>query len=98
MTRENAVALANSEWWKDTPNDAIVSFQLFEDRLCMPFGDFQAAVEKALGRGVWTHEFAKLENLRAEFLGERPKPTMQEIIEQIPAEKRILFVVPEETP
>ena len=31
---------------------------MFESKLCMPFSIFQEAVEKTLGRPVWTHEFA----------------------------------------
>jgi len=57
----------------------------------MPFEDFHAAIEKALGRSVWTHEFAFADSLMAEFLGERPAPSMQDILDLIPPEKRILI-------
>jgi hypothetical protein len=91
MTKEQAIQLANSGWWKSLSAHDIVMFQLFQDRLCMDFGDFHKAVAEVLGRGVWTHEFAKPELLRKEFLGDRPAPTMIEIIEMIPAEKRIIL-------
>lgn len=90
LTREQAVALADSKWWIGLPAQHVVEFQLFEDRLCMDFGDFHAAVKKALGRGVWSHEFADIERLRKEFLGERPAPTFTEIIALIPEEKRVV--------
>ena len=47
--------------------EEIVAFQLYEERLCMPFPLFHKAVEEALGRPVYTHEFAGVENLRQEF-------------------------------
>ena len=95
LTREQAIALAESGWWKNRTAREIVTFQLFTPLLCMDFGDFQQAVEEALGRSVWTHEFAKPENLQTEFLGARKAPTFQEIMEQIPAEKRLFVVLPE---
>lgn len=58
MNKEQAIKLAESGWWKELSADVITSFQLFEERLCMPFGDFHGAVEKSLARPVWTHEFA----------------------------------------
>ena len=91
MTKEQALALVETEWWKDLDAKSIAGFQLFEPRLCMPFGEFQEAVQKALGRPVWTHEFA-FEALQDEFLGHRPRPTFAEIIELIPAEKRIVLL------
>ena len=72
MEKEDAIKLAESGWWKDLPADVIVAFQLYERRLCMDFGDFHKAVEESLGRPVWTHEFADVEGLRAEFEGKRP--------------------------
>lgn len=95
LTTEQAVALAESEWWKDLPADAIVGFQLFEERLCMDFGDFHAAVETALGRPVFTHEFGRnMDGLRREYLGDRPAPTFEEILALIPEDKRVIVVTP----
>ena len=93
MTREEAIALAETGWWKTASDQAIVGFQLFEEKLCMDFGDFHAAVERVLGRPVYTHEFGIFGNLRREFLGDKPAPTLKEIIEMIPEAKRILAVV-----
>lgn len=94
MTQEDAIALGKTGWWKTLSPDLIVSFQLFEPLLCMPFGDFHGVVEKVLDRPVWTHEFADIKRLQAEFLGERPKPTMEEIVNQIPEAKRIIIQCP----
>jgi len=71
MEKDDALKLYASEWWKDKTPDEIVSFQLYEAKLCMPFGDFHEAVEKVLGRSVWTHEFADQEGLQAEYEGKR---------------------------
>jgi hypothetical protein len=95
MTREQAIELAETGWWKDRKPEDIVSFQLFEEKLCMDFGDFQMAVEKVLGHPVWTHEFAYPDSLRKEFLKERPAPTFSEILAIIPEAKRIVIVAKE---
>jgi len=92
MTKKKAIQLAESGWWKDAVPEAIVSFQLFEQRLCMPFDEFHKAVETVLGRPVWTHEFATPEQLQQEFLKQKPKPTMEDIIALIPSDKRIIFL------
>jgi len=92
MTSEQAVALAQTAWWEGMPAQEIVMFQLFERKLCMPFGLFHKAVEEALGRPVWTPEFGlNYEGLKAEFLKERPAPSFEEILNLIPAEKRIVI-------
>jgi len=80
-----------SEIWKDMTLEQIAEFQLFQDRLCVPFDKFQEAMEKLLNRPVWTHEFAFKDQLIKEFLGEKSAPTMEEIINQIPEEKRIII-------
>lgn len=67
MTRDEAIEKAKTEWWKGLPAKEIVAFQLFEPRLCMPWALFHDAVEKALERPVYTHEFAFDEALKKEF-------------------------------
>jgi hypothetical protein len=65
----------------------------------VPFEVFHEAIEKALGRPVWTHEFGlNMEGLKKEFLGETPPPTMEEIMNLIPEEKRVIIEVPEDPP
>lgn len=94
MSREEAIKLAESGWWEHATPRQIAEFQLSERLLCMPFNKFHEAVEKALGRPVWTHEFgtAGAAGIKAELMGEKPAPTMAEIIELIPPEKRIVVV------
>jgi hypothetical protein len=67
---------------------------MFEELLCMPFDVFHEAVEKTLGRPVWTHEFGlNFDGLKAELLGEKPASTMEEIINLIPEDKRVVISV-----
>ena len=93
LTKAEAIAFYDNGDWKNWSAEQIVELQLFQDRLCVPFDVFHEAVEKVLGGPVWTHEFASPNhmNLRAEYAELRAAPTMQEIIELIPEEKRIIL-------
>lgn len=82
-SKSQAILLGESGWWKDAEPREIVEFQLYEDLLCMDFGAFHKAVEEALGRSVWTHEFADAAALRREFEGLVPKPTEAEVIQAL---------------
>lgn len=94
MTKEEAIKLFKSEFWKDLSYKEIAIFQLFEDRLCMPFGIFHEAIEKTLNRPVFTHEFGlNREGLKKELLGESPSPTFEDIINLIPKNKRIALII-----
>ncbi len=92
MTQEEAVALYDSEFWESMTLRERAEFQLIEDRLCMPFEVFHEAIEKTIGRPVFTHEFAlNREGLKRELFEFKDAPTMEEIIDMIPAEKRIVI-------
>lgn len=67
LTREEAIRLGDLNWWEERTPQEIVDFQLYEDLLCMPFHKFHEAVEAALGRPVWTHEFAVDGRLTGEY-------------------------------
>ena len=93
MTEDEAIRLAKSEFWKDLTLRERAVFQLFEDRLCMPFDVFHEAIEKTLGRPVFTHEFGlNRKGLQTELMGDAPPPTTEEIINLIPPEKRVIVV------
>ena len=95
MTKEEAIALYKTEFWSSMTAEEIATFQLFEEKLCLPLDVFHEALEKTLGRPVWTHEFAcDLNGLKMELLGERNAPTPEEIINLIPEEKRLLIIPP----
>ena len=93
MTREQAIALGETRFWESMTPREIATFQLHEPLLCMPFDVYHGAMEKALGRPVWTHEFgsAGVEGLKAELRGDLPPPTMEEIIALVPADKRMVI-------
>lgn len=94
MTKEQALALIETKWWEGKTARSICMFQMFEDRLCMPFDLFHQAAEGALERPVFTHEFGlNRDGLRKELLGERAAPSLEEIINLIPETKRVLFLV-----
>lgn len=93
LTREQAIQLAATDFWKDMKPQEIARFQLEQRCLCMPFDVFQEAMEKALGRPVWTHEFVDPESLRKELYGEKERPSLQDIFNMIPASKRIIISV-----
>ena len=45
LTKEQAIAFAESGEWKSWTDEQIVRFQLFQDKLCMDFGRFHEAME-----------------------------------------------------
>ena len=91
LTEKQAIAFYDSEVWKDWTSRQIAEFQMEQDKLCVPFGVFHKAIEETLGRPVWTHEFIFRDNLRKELYGEKSAPSLEEIINLIPANKRILI-------
>jgi hypothetical protein len=92
--REAAIALAQSNWWEGKSPREIAGFQLFTKELSMPFGVFHEALEKSLGRPVFTHELGlNYEGIVKEFQGLGSPPSFEEILALIPPEK-LLVVVP----
>lgn len=91
ITKEQAIKLAESKFYEMLTSDEIVKFQLFEPKLCMPFNVFHEAIEKVLDRPVYTHEFAFIDELKKEYLKEIPTPTLEQIINLIPEEKRLII-------
>lgn len=89
--RDAAIALAKTKWWEGLQSRDIAIRGLSIRELCIPFAMLHEHVEKALGRPVFTHEFASLRILD-EVLGNVPAPTFDEIVAMIPEDKRILIV------
>ena len=85
-----------NKWWESSDPFEVAWGQLNEPALIMYFGKFHEAIEKALGRPVYTHEFGlNAEGLKEEMQGKRPAPSLNEIIEMIPEEKRVVVELPE---
>ena len=97
LTKKEALRLGESKVWEKWDDNRIVAFQLFQDKLCMDFSRFHKAVGAVLGRPVFTHEFAGVEVLREEFLGQREKPSLEEILSIIPEAKRLTILSPDTT-
>lgn len=94
LTREQAIELGKSEFWKGMAPRHIAEFQMSESRLCMPFAVFQEALEKTLGRSVFTHEFGlNYDGLKAELFEGKAPPSFEEIVNLIPEAKRIVFAL-----
>lgn len=89
---DSAIELYNSRFWEGLTDREIVEFQLFTPRLCMPFDVFHGAVEKVLDRPVFTHEFA-YGGIVAEFLGDKQKPSFEDVLGLIPKDKLAIVVV-----
>ena len=91
LTKEQAIALYESRLWESWSDEELARFQFYQNKLCVPFGRFHKGMEKLLGRPIWTHEFAFKDKLQEELEGKRAAPTMEEIINLIPEEKRIVI-------
>lgn len=92
LTKEQAIAFCNNDLYEFMTNKQIVDFQLFQKRLCMPFGIFQEAITKILNRPVFTHSFAFRDNLVKEYLGNKNVPDIEEALKSIPEEKlKVIF-------
>ena len=94
LTKEQAIAFCENRLYDGMTARQIAEFQMEQDRLCMPFDVFHKAITEALGRPVYTHEFGlNREGLLKELRGEKEPPTLEEIINLIPEDKRILIQI-----
>lgn len=93
--RDAAIALAKSNWWEGLSEREIALTGFFTRELCLPFPRLHEAMEKVLGRSVWTHEFAFPELIGRELLGQISAPTFDDILNLIPAGKRLVIAIQE---
>jgi hypothetical protein len=92
LTKDQAVAFYESRTWEQMDYVSRAKFQMLQPLLCMPFTVFHEAMEKALGRPVWTHEFGlNHSGLKQELFQGTPSPSMQDIINLIPEDKRVVI-------
>ena len=95
ITKEEAIDIGDRKEWQAWSLKMRAVFQLRQTRLCMPFGVFHEAVEKTLQRPVFTHEFGlNWKGLLEEAEGKVSAPTMEAILNLIPAEKRVVVGLP----
>lgn len=91
LTREQALALYDTEFWESLAYVERARFQLSEERLCMPFDIFVEAVERALGRPVRVGEFLQPRRLLAELSGEQTVLDVDDLLSLLPEQNRILL-------
>lgn len=92
LTKEQAISFSENKLYENMTYRQIAEFQIEQDRLCIPFDIFHEAIEKTLGRPVFTHEFGlNIEGLKKELFGEKEPPTFEDVISLIPKEKLILI-------
>ena len=74
LTRDEAIDLAGSGWWKDLPAKDVALAQLQQPRLCMDFDEFHRVVTEATGRTVFNTELVNAEHLAKEIDPHLPEP------------------------
>ena len=85
FTAQQANIILESKAWLKWSDKEILTVQLFQNNLCMPFSSYHFALERYLGRPVYTHTIENnKERLIKEFLGNKNAPTLDEIIYLIP--------------
>lgn len=93
LTKEEAIRLAKNKEWEKWPDKVLVGFQLFQDKLCVDFSAFHAAIERVLERPVFTHEFGlNIDGLIAEFLGKSSAPSLEDVMDMIPKDKKVILI------
>ena len=94
ITEQQALDLIEKKWWIGKTYREIAEFQMFGKRLCCPFQIFHEALEKTLERPVFTHEMGmNWDGLCQELLGNKPKPTFEDILNLISIEKLIVVKI-----
>jgi hypothetical protein len=93
LNETQARAFHDSKAWEKMTFRERACFQINQKLLCMPFREFHEAVEKTIGRPVYTHEFGlNMEGLKRELDGTGSAPTLADIIAMLPTEKTIVVV------
>lgn len=68
MKKEEAEAICSSKWWMKASNMEIVEYQLYQEKLCMPFDIFIEVLSGVLNHPVSKSEiFYEIGPLRHEF-------------------------------
>lgn len=92
LTEDEAIRFANENRWECMTPEERGIFQLRQDCLAMPFDKFHEGITKALGRDVYTHEFAKPDLLWDELNGVIQKPDLSAIIARLPSNVTVVIL------
>lgn len=95
LTREQAIKFAASQAYAKMSYRQVAEFQISQDCLCMPFNVFHEAVKKTLKRSVYMSEFGSkgVVGIKAELFNGAKPPSLEQIINTIPEEKRLVVFV-----
>ncbi len=82
LTVDQCKLVAAAHWWEKSgwKVEELACFQLYQEKMCLPFSFFHEGMEKLLGRPVWTHEFARPDLLKAEVEGIKEMPDFTEVM------------------
>jgi hypothetical protein len=73
-------------------DDRAIEMEKLGGKLSIPFDLVHVRIEQLVGRGVYTHEMGLNWKGLVEESRERNHPTIEQIIDLIPAEKRIIII------
>jgi len=94
LTKEQAISFAESKSYEGMSSKEIAEFQINQEKMCMPFEIFHEAVEKTIGRPVFTHEFGmNFEGIKDEIMNGAEPPSFDEIMSLIPKGKLIVGAI-----
>ena len=94
MTKEQAISFHDSGAWKHLGFRARAELGMSQQLLCMPFSVLHEALEKTIGRPVYTHEFGiNWQGLYDEVFNEGESPSLKEIIEMLPGKEAGMIVI-----
>ena len=91
LNQKEAEHIYKNRLWEDWDSKTRFLFQVQQERLCMDFSAYHDAAHEALDRPVYNFEFAKPELLYDEYYKLRGKPSLKEIIEQLPQDKIVVL-------
>lgn len=93
LSKDEAIELADRGTLNDMPARDAALFQLRQSLLCCDFSHFHKGMEDLLGRPVWSHEFARTDDLWAEYLGIIERPDFGAILAKLPERLRGKIIV-----
>ena len=92
LGKEAAIQKYETRWWEGKTAREIAVVQLQTQELICPWTIYHQSIEEALGRGVFTHEFARnVDGLWAELTQGAPAPSLEDILGQL-TDKTIIVI------
>jgi len=92
LTKTQAVAFIETKAYEDLTYKQIADFQILQERVCVPFSVYHGAATEATGRCIMSDELYHplgMKGIIIDLMKKAPISTFDEIMELIPAGKRI---------